>query len=195
MIQSAEDLSFLQFFLTEPIYLVPEAEPVIFKKEESIEEKVTVSAVEAPSAIDPEPASSPLPLPETEGSNQQGVLILFHDKASSRLQAEHKQLLEKILKAIHLTFEDIALCNWAPLEITFEKQSNIFESIQKIKSDKILVFGDLPLAWSLSHFFQKYHITREAEGKKLLLADDLLKIAQNRELKVQLWNSLQKMFQ
>ncbi|WPP52584.1 hypothetical protein [Catalinimonas niigatensis] len=194
--QSAEDLSFLRFFLTEPIYLLPETEPVkVREKAVPVEESSTDSKTEEPvSAEHSEPVSPALSLPETEGDNKQGVLLLFYDKENKSLNSESKLLLEKILKSVNLTFEDIALCNWAPLEAEFENQKGVFESIQKIKSTKILAFGELPLAWSLSHFFQKYHITQDAEGKKLLLADDLLKIAHNREFKVQLWNSLQQMF-
>lgn len=195
--QSSEDLSFLRFFLTEPIYLLPEAEPVKVKEKVVLQAETNiVMKTEAPeSANHSAPVSSPISLPEIEGDNKRGVLVLIYDKESKSLRSENKLLLEKILKAVNLGFEDIALCNWALLEEVFESRNDIFESIQKIKATKILAFGDLPLAWSLSHFFQKYHITQDAEGKKLLLADDLLKIAHNREFKVQLWNSLQEMFQ
>lgn len=194
--QASEDLSFLRFFLTEPIYLLPENEQIAVEETEAFkEENTSTTAVELSSEDTQPPTSTALPLPEIEGSNKQGVLVLFYDKENESLKSESKALLDKILKAVQLSFEDIALCNWALLEAEFEKRKDIFEFIQKLEATKILAFGELPLAWSLSHFFQKYHITQDAEGKKLLLADDLLKIAHNREFKVQLWSSLQKMFQ
>ncbi len=193
---TADDLSFLRFFLTEPIYLLPETEAVrITEEKEVLEVNAIILDEEQSSGQDSQPSSSGLSLPETAEDNKKGVLLLFYDKKSEGLDSESKQLLEKILKAINLSLEDIALCNWAPLEAIFEQQKTVFETLQKLNSNKILAFGDLPLAWSLSHFFQKYHITQDAEGRKLLLADDLLKIEQNRELKIQLWSALQKMFQ
>lgn len=201
-----DDLNFLRFFLTEPIYLIPEAEPQeIEQKEESTEseEIIEKEAVQEVNSQEQEEKTSvpvakqkdSLPIPETEGENQKGVLVLFYHQQSKSLRNEEREFLGNILKAVNLSFNDIALCNWAPLEQAYERQKNIFESIQQIKSEKLLVFGDLPLAWSLSHFFQKYHITEDAEGRKLLLADDLQSIAKNRDFKVQLWNALKKMFQ
>lgn len=203
---TSDDLNFLRFFLTEPIYLIPEAESQeIEQKEESTEseEIIEEEAVKEVGTQEQEEKISdtdakqaaPLSIPETEGENQKGVLVLFYHQQNKSLSNEEREFLGNILKAVNLTFNDIALCNWAPLEQAHEQQKNIFESIQQIKAEKILVFGDLPLAWSLSHFFQKYHITEDAEGRKLLLADDLRSIALKRDLKVQLWNALKKMFQ
>jgi hypothetical protein len=110
------------------------------------------------------------------------------------MPAEDYALLQKILSAVKYAMEDIALCNWAILERQQEQRKDIFESLQLVQSQKIVVFGALPLAWSLSHFFKKYDISREGSGKHLLQADDLSKIAQNRELKVKLWDSLQRLF-
>ncbi|MEK6480051.1 hypothetical protein WJR50_21090 [Catalinimonas sp. 4WD22] len=201
-----DDLNFLRFFLTEPIYLIPEAEPQkIEQHEETTESEANIEekAVQEANGQEQEEKASDtevkqndsLPIPETEGENQKGVLVLFYQQQHRSLSNEERDFLGNILKAVNLGFNDIALCNWAPLEQAYEQQKNIFESIQQIKSEKLLVFGDLPLAWSLSHFFQKYHITEDAEGRKLLLADDLQSIAQNRDFKVQLWNALKKMFQ
>ncbi|MDF9795251.1 hypothetical protein OKW21_000514 [Catalinimonas alkaloidigena] len=201
-----EDLNFLRFFLTEPIYLVPEAEPPIIAQKagaaeaEGIVETETVQQMavqdkeESKAAPAARPAA-PLPIPETEGGNHKGVVVLFYDQKNRSLGKEERGFLGNILKAVKLNFDDVALCNWALLEAEFEQRKNIFESIQHVECNTILAFGQLPLSWSLSHFFQKYHITEDAEGRKLLLADDLLSIAQNRDFKVQLWNALKKMFQ
>jgi len=213
----SEDLSFLRFFLTEPVYLVKEpegqtpAETQATVKEEDTPQteeqqgvEASVSEVKAKTEDDRRPEAqtvqdkpdkkAELNLPEYEGENQKGILILHFNKRQSAMKNQDKVFLGKVINAVSLNFRDVALCNWAPLEVSFEAQKNVFESLQQIKSEKILVFGDLPLAWSLSHFFQPYTITQDAEGRQLLLADDLQSIAADRELKVKLWGSLQKLF-
>lgn len=202
---TAEDLNFLRFFLTEPIYLIPEKKALDTAITEKSPEPERPMEAEAPEKTPVETAEKSsekvgekvgkLVVPQTEGENRQGVLLLYHQQNTHTLAAEQREFLGKILKAVNLGFDDIALCNWAPLEKSFEQQKNIFEGLQQIRSDKILLFGEPPLAWSLSHFFQKYQITQDAEGRKLLLADNLLNIGKQRELKVQLWGSLQKLFQ
>lgn len=195
-----EDLSFLSFFLNEAVYLIPEPEPV-YEEQAEQPEAVMPEAPEDPPVPEgkeetPQPLSAPEPLtpPDFQGLNHQEVLVLFHNSDTEQMPAEDYALLQKILSAVKYAMEDIALCNWAILERQQEQRKDIFESLQLVQSQKIVVFGALPLAWSLSHFFKKYDISREGSGKHLLQADDLSKIAQNRELKVKLWDSLQRLF-
>lgn len=201
MAEQDEDLSFLSFFLNEPIYLLPEAEPVFQAEAQRVEEDQIVAEViqSEPGEItevatDDAEKEISLALPETEGQNRKGVLILFHNPDGQVLEASSAALLEKILNAVKHDMDDVARCNWALLEHQQQDQKNIFESLQLIDAQKIIAFGDLPLSWSISHFFQKYHITEDGSGKGLLQVDDLSIIAQNRDLKVKLWESLQKLF-
>ena len=197
-----EDLSFLSFFLTEPVYLLPETEPmpVSIPKNAPAQEAVTEPEPQLPEKNEKDsedftrPNESSLAPPATRGQNTKGVLILYHKPGAEELEPDTAALLTKILKAVNHDIEDVARCNWALLEQQVEAQSNIFESLQLIDCQKIIAFGDLPLAWSMSHFFQRYHITEDASGNRLLLADDLHEVAQNRDLKIKLWESLQKMF-
>ncbi len=201
MAASEEDLSFLSFFLTEPVYLLPEAAPDYVTEAGPLpqdlaeqEAEHSESAEENKKAKEQLSDSDEVMMPLTQGLNRKGVLILYHQPAAESLAASSVALLEKILKAVQLDMDDVALCNWALLEQQQAAQSNIFESLQLIDCDMIIAFGDLPMAWSMRHFFQKYHITQEASGKALLQADDLPIIAQNRDYKVKLWESLQKLF-
>lgn len=201
MAEQDQDLTFLSFFLNEPIYLLPQDEQVFLSENNAPAENSAEVEVPSPRAQEvaevaddvPEVENS-LPVPETEGQNRKGVMILFYNPEAPGLEPSSVALLEKILKAVQLDMDDVALCNWALLEQQQAQHNNIFESLQFIDCNKVIAFGDLPLAWSMSHFFKKYHITEDAHAKGLVQADDLTIIAQNRDLKVQLWESLQKLF-
>lgn len=193
MAQQGEDLSFLAFFLNEPVYLLPEEAPVYISH---LDEAPDLPTEEASVAEEPVVESEVVApdVPIFEGENRKAVLVLFHQPNTEQLESSSKTFLQKILSAVEHGPEDVALCNWALLERKEKEEPGIYETIQRIDSQKILVFGDLPLAWSMSHFFQKYHISEDAEGRQLLQADDLLNIAQKRDLKVKLWESLQRLF-
>lgn len=202
MADQHENLSFLPFFLNEAVYIIPEKLPV------AVTEPDHKNTSNSPDMTDPqiqsadhEPASEPqnqeeglITIPDTIGENRKGILVLFYQQEASDLEPSSLALLEKILKAIGLHLQDIARCNWASLEPKLAHQGNIYESLQLIECQKMIVFGDLPLAWSMSHFFRQYSITKDAEGRQLLLADDLAVIGKDQNLKRKLWESLQKMF-
>ena len=221
MPQQDEDLSFLSFFLTEPIYLLPEvppaevppaesssaetspaeepeptfsdrtatAEPLV--PSESRQEEATLQSEDSPG----EAAVSTSPQPPTfQGENRKKVLVLFYQPDDEYMTEAASSFLEKILKAVAHDLDDVARCNWALLERQEPAWPDVYESLQMVDCQKILAFGDLPLAWSKSHFFQKYHITEDAAQRRLLQADNLHEIAQNRDLKVKLWESLQQLF-
>jgi hypothetical protein len=197
MAQTEEDLSFLAFFLNEPVYLLPEEEPVFITRHE-VEAEIAMKdeAVQEPgeTAEDEKAGAPSTTLPVYEGQNRKAVLVLYHQPDSEQLAEGSKAFLQKILQAVNHEPDDVALCNWALLEKKESEVPDIYETLQSIDSHKMLVFGDLPLAWSMSHFFQKYHISEDADGRQLLQADDLLMIAQKRDLKVKLWESLQRLF-
>jgi len=199
MAQQDEDLSFLSFFLTEPIYLLPEELPV----SEGTATAEPIGPSENPQEDDPpqsekprgEPSGSTSPQPlAVQGRNRKKVLILFYQPDAEYMVEADSSFLEKVLKAVAHDLEDVARCNWALLERQVPAKPDVYESLQRVDCLKILVFGDLPLVWSMSHFFQKYHITRDASQRTLLQADHLHEIAQNRDLKVKLWESLQQLF-
>lgn len=216
MPQRDEDLSFLSFFLTEPIYLLPEVPPAevppaetspVEEPEPPVSERTAAAEPidpsegqqeEAPLQSEESPgeasvSTSPQP-PTFQGENRKKVLILFYQPDDEYMNEAASSFLEKILKAVSHNLDDVARCNWALLERKQSAKTDVYESLQMVDCQKILAFGDLPLAWSKSHFFQKYHITQDAFQRSLLQADHLHEIAQNRDLKVKLWESLQQMF-
>jgi DNA polymerase III psi subunit len=187
-----QDLSFLPFFLTEPVYLLPE-------EEKTLEEAVAVEAAAenqpaAETGDRDEPEQDQLEKPVYEGKNRRQVMILVYNYADARLPAADKALLGKILQALDLDFEDVALCNWALLQQKADERPDIYERLNRIDADKVIAFGDLPGSWSCTHFFSKYHISHDQAGTAFLHSDGLLEIAQNKDLKVLLWDSLQKLF-
>lgn len=197
MSQRDEDLSFLPFFLTEPVYLLPESLPLTEREDapEAIGPSKELEEADQPVSELEQPESLSLQLPVIEGENRTKVLILFYQPDAENMNEDASRFLAKVLKAVKRDIDDVARCNWALLERQETALPDVYESIQTIDCKKILAFGDLPLAWSLSHFFQKYHITQDASQRSLLQADHLHEIAQNRDLKVKLWESLQRLFE
>lgn len=188
-----EDLSFLPFFLTEKIYLLPDEKDNTLATEAQKTDPTPKPNAGQTTNADAEQLIEAAPL-NTMGKNKKGVLILFRDKTKETLSDPILKLLTKILQAVHLTTDDVAIYNWAQLADKDNHPGSNYELIQTIDCKKILVFGDLPDSWSLSHFFKRYQVTYDAEERGLLLSDELSIIAKDRDAKVKLWEGLQQMF-
>ena len=88
----SENTDFLPFFLTEPVYIIPEA------------------------AL---PAEPEVVVPEFLGENQREILILVYEKDAQFLSESNQVFLEKVLQALGLSWADVALVNWAHQEDLF----------------------------------------------------------------------------
>lgn len=191
-----ENTAFLPYFFTEPIYAVKHEKQAINKqahypeqnldkadhKQQLVEE--TKEIVQKSEAVDPKPAPRPLPY---SGKNLKKVLVLFENKMSDNLDEGEKTFLGKVLQAVQLNFDDVALLNVSLVEeSSFDQLSNFDASIQislGVKNNLLTFNASLP-------FYEIIHKNKA----RYLLTDNLKEIQGEKEKKVLLWNNLQKLF-
>lgn len=160
-----EDTEFLPFFLTEPVYIVPEAEL---------------------------PAEPEVVVPEFLGENHREILILVYEEDTQFLSKSNQAFLEKVLQALDLSWSDVALVNWAHHA---DEDTYRMEGLSLIPFQRCVTFGLLPPDWETGHCFKQYDVTQDASGSKLLWADALTDIASDLEKKRRLWQGLKSMFE
>ena len=163
----AEDNRFLPFFLREPIYVV--AEP------ERVAEELRV------------------PLLSASGLDTKGVLILVHETEHSLLAPADQTLLEKILQAVNLSTDDVALVNWHSAQSSLEASNALDQHLPNQPYQTNIVFGEVPTPWSLSNFFEMYTVSHHGT-RRFLRADPLKVLRENSEQKLRLWKCLQQVF-
>jgi DNA polymerase III psi subunit len=157
-----EDNSFLPLFLQEEIYVINEGQPNFQEQKEA-----------APTQAAPE-----VSMPEYFGQNRSQVLIV----ADSFEEAE-KNFLSKILQAVKLSFEDVAVVESAKLAE--------FSQLKSIESRVLISFG--VQQEKFLHNFPAYSIQKKA-GKQIMLADSLSVLVNDTKKKALLWANLQKVF-
>jgi hypothetical protein len=122
------------------------------------------------------------------GENQKNILFLVNNKETPFLGDDEMKLLSDLLLACKISMMDIALVNY---------HQNPEISYQQIKSEfaskKILVFGvaaqDLNLPFTPSFFEIK-----QFENTSFIICPNLGDFLNNKNLKRQLWISLQQLF-
>lgn len=127
------------------------------------------------------------PVLKYAGKNLKKVLVLFENPQDETLPKSQEVFLGKILHAVNLNFDDIALINTAGLEDALLEQLNHFNALIHIS------FGVKNPNILFKPHTVPYEIFRESD-KVFLLADDLEKIEKEKEKKVSLWNSLKTLF-
>lgn len=97
--------------------------------------------------------------------------------------------IKQIIKAVGLNFEkDVYLIN-----TNNQAQTSIFYEQGIARFAKLLVFGENVADLGIHIQVFKYRSV-PLNGVKVLIVDDIELIKNNKELKVKLWESLQKMF-
>ncbi|CAN5256933.1 hypothetical protein BH09BAC2_BH09BAC2_00370 [soil metagenome] len=121
------------------------------------------------------------------GGNEQNILIVSADKVQPYLNDDDLLLLTKILEACKLTLADVAIVNSESKDIVLQ------EVIPSITCKVVILFGidpgKLNLPFRIPHFQIQQH-----NGKQYIIAPALHELAENKELKTQLWRSFQKLF-
>jgi len=121
------------------------------------------------------------------GENQQQILFLINDPENKFLPDNEMTLLSNLVTACKLTMADIALVNFYLNPFNYEDFINYFHST------KILLFGvttiDLNLPFSIP-FFQ----IQQFRDQLYLTAPSLKNFLDHKDLKKELWTSLQKLF-
>ncbi len=121
------------------------------------------------------------------GDNQKQILFLVNNSASGFLPDEEMALLTNLITACNLSMADITLVNFHLNKKPYEDFNGQF------KPKKILIFGietsELRLPFAIPYFqIQPFH------QQFYLSAPPLKEFVNNKNLKKELWVSLQKLF-
>lgn len=121
------------------------------------------------------------------GGNEKSILFLVKDPQNKFLADEEMNLLSNLITACKLTMADIALVNNGHALINYQQLSNHFHS------KKILLFGidtsELQLPFTIPHFqIQTFN------EQLYMTAPPLNQFLTNKDLKMELWLCLQKLF-
>jgi len=169
-----KDYSFLPFLLNDTIYLVNEDKPAS-KVEEIIEdEKDRTNKVQTNITW--------------QGKNKQQVVILIKNSNEQYLNTSQRDLMAKILAAVNLDFDDIAIINLAHYNQKFS-----IDKLTEPGAHYLISFGvaqeDIKMDrnFILDEIFSRGNI-------KLLFTASLENIEIDRNKKILLWNNLKKMF-
>lgn len=173
--EEKSSMNFLPLFINEPIYVVDEPAP--FFTETVPQQKEPV-----------EPIVEKIPI---MGDNHKHILVLVAEDQVEFISQPDQILLHNILKAMHLSPQDIALVNLR--NIPFD--STLFPKLlESIPFRTLLSFGALVADWSVCNFFSKYTVKTDDANRKLLLADRLSELANDPQKKKRLWLCLQQLF-
>lgn len=118
-----------------------------------------------------------------EGNFEKGILVVFQGDS---LDSGHREFLFKVLGAVGCSLKDVAL---VPTKHLLELPP---ESIDHLSPRKCLVFG------SFNHPMMKFKKTNYeivSGEREYFFADALEDLADNVQLKRNLWNGLQVLFQ
>lgn len=122
------------------------------------------------------------------GGNEKKIIFIGKDNQNKFLGDNQMKFLNDLLSACHLTMADIAFLN-------FRENNNLtyHDLTEQLSPKKVLIFGvtakelDLPFAIP---FFQVQNFHEQV----YLISPPLEEIQHSKELKKQLWNCFQKIF-
>ena len=122
------------------------------------------------------------------GGNEKKIIFLANDSQSKFLADLQMKFLYDLLTACQLTMDDIAFVNF------FQNNTITYrELMAQLNPKKILLFGvsahELDLPFTIP-FFQ----IQNFQDQVYMISPSLEKLQMNKELKKQLWERLQKIF-
>lgn len=185
----------LRHILTEDLFLIKEefqTKPLSKKSEPTpIQEKsqnpipIAVSTPESTTVH--EPAAEDLVIPKVpipiRGNFENGILILHEEE---ELAPEVMEMMVKMIQAVNHSMNEVGMISSKNLE------GRSLEEFMDLNAHKVLKFGRIkhPIN-ALPAIEYAIHTEEETE---YLFADSLSVIAEDRDLKVKLWNSLKILF-
>lgn len=179
-----ENTKFLKYFINEDLYLIKGENDPLQQKVETVsapEQKITVERLEQQDVVEePKVELTPPKPPAYKGANKKGILILVEDANSEFLNEKDFTYLMKILGAVKLTIDDIALVN-----------VNRTNNYSDLEFTNAIVFTS---NYSLQISNTTKYIPSVLGNKKTLLADPLDQIATSVELRKALWDALKSIF-
>lgn len=179
------DNSFLKHFITEPVYVIP-GEVVATSMDRPQQQQADIS--EEKPVVKPE-ITEEKKISELifKGSNKRNVLVIVDQPAEEYINAGDESFLGKVLGAIKLNINDIAIVN-------FPKNNDLNkESLLKFNAGKYLIFG-VEESKLFKDNLPPYQIIEMENSKQVLNCASLSTIANDPTQKKLLWAALQKMF-
>jgi len=133
------------------------------------------------------------PEPETQnlkylGKNAGKILILVKEEDYPFLSDQHLQFLTSILTACKLSLADVAIVNALNMD-----GEDVHSSMDQLNSKNVIAFGMEPAAMGLPLNFPAFQL-QSYESRYYIHSPELAALEQDKELKMQLWNSLKNMF-
>lgn len=121
------------------------------------------------------------------GSNEKKIIFIANDNKNKFLGDNQMKFLNDLLSACNLTMADIGFINF------YKNHFSYLDLTVQLQPKKILLFGIAADEFQLPFTIPFFQIQNFQEQLYLISPsfDDLQK---NKELKKQLWNSLQKIF-
>lgn len=179
-----ENTEFLKYFINEDLYLIKGENDLLQQKVETVsapeKEPIADKVVEQHVVEEPKVELTPPKPPAYKGANKKGILILVEDANSEFLNEKDFTYLMKILGAVKLTIDDIALVN-----------------VNRTNNYSDLEFSNA-IVFTSNHSLQKSKTTKYIPSvlgnKKILLADPLDQIAESVDLRKALWDALKSIF-
>ena len=122
------------------------------------------------------------------GKNEKNILIITSKTEVRFLTDEEFVFLTSILSACKLSNADVAIVNWK------QTDKNLQDIFNQLQSKTVLLFDVNPLEIGLPLNFPHFQI-QQFDKQTYLCAPSLEQIANDLNIKKQLWNSLKKLFE
>lgn len=122
------------------------------------------------------------------GMNKKNILVIVDDKGNLFLSNNQFDFLVEILMACKLSLNDVILIN-----IDKNPETNYTVLIKKFIPEKIILFGVEPQRLNFPLLFPHYQL-QKYNHQTYLSAPSLENLRTQKNQKVQLWNSLKKLF-
>ncbi len=175
--------AFLKQFITEEVYVIDKhnnavqdnakvAEIVKEPKVEYPEEKIAAN----------EKSTSETIAVNYKGANKKGIAIIVNYPDQDFINAEDEAFLLKILSAVKLTAEDVAIINKA--------NNKNLNPLEVLESSTCLIFDEKS---DLTNALNPYSVTNK-DGVDILWGSPLTAIATDKVQKKLLWEALQALF-
>lgn len=121
------------------------------------------------------------------GGNKKGILILLQNEVVPFLPDTELEFLSAILGACKLSIADVAIVN-------MHHYPQVYTSLlQQFNSKQVLLMGVTPQQLDLPFHFPHFQL-QQFDKRTYLYTHPLGLMAQNKELKMQLWSCLKAMF-
>jgi hypothetical protein len=122
------------------------------------------------------------------GKNAKNILLLVNNTEAPYLPDNELSFLTNILSACKLSLADVAIVNLNALP-----ENEIEAAIQPLEPKYILLFGLEPLSIGLPINFPQFQL-QPFNKRTYLYSPALQELDRNKDLKLNLWNSLKTMF-